>query len=153
MGTRSTVKFKANDKVVLSVYQQYDGYMEGVGVQVARTLKRWKVEGVKTSHYNDYLKKEVERHDFANGIYDLALLYVVDNKKGAMNMYVCGENQTEEFNYEISYIDDLGVTVDVYQEIWLDEVVDEPITQKKIIYTGMMVDFIAHIEELIGEEL
>ena len=49
MGTRSTIKFyrnKHNEKpnvCVASIYQQYDGYISGVGHELANFLKDKKV--------------------------------------------------------------------------------------------------------------
>lgn len=40
MGTRSTVKFyDESDEPILCVYQQYDGYISGVGHDLAKFLK------------------------------------------------------------------------------------------------------------------
>ena len=39
MGTRSTVKFYDKGVPILSVYQQYDGSIEGVGYDLANFLK------------------------------------------------------------------------------------------------------------------
>jgi hypothetical protein len=44
MSTRSTVKFYngVQEQPVLSVYQQFDGYIEGVGHELANWLKQKK---------------------------------------------------------------------------------------------------------------
>ena len=151
MGTRSTVKFvDEKEKVIMSVYQQYDGYLEGVGAQVALTLKKWTVEGVTETHYNEYLKKEVTNTNKANGINDLALLYVMDNKKTAYNMYVGSPEDKEEFNYEVEYDRELGYCVNVYEE-GFTVVNDDYETYDKLIFTGTAEEFIALIESKVGE--
>jgi len=38
MGTHSTVKFYVDDKVICQVYHQFDGYPEGVGLDLTRFL-------------------------------------------------------------------------------------------------------------------
>lgn len=141
MGTKSTVKFvDEKENVVLSVYNHYDGYMEGVGADLAKTLKNWVVVGVTESKHNAILGKDITKTEVANGILDLALLYVMDNKGGAMNMYVTNPNDKQEFNYVVSYVRDLGYTVDVYN---YDE----------LIYSDTLEEFIKHVESLTGDKL
>lgn len=92
MGTRSTVKFYSNNQCILSVYQQYDGYVEGVGGQIAELLKTYDiVNGIPMG-----LEKKV-----ANGIEELALFYVMDNKDGNGNIYATSADDSQEYNYEI----------------------------------------------------
>lgn len=43
MGTRSTVKFYQNRDNILSLYQQYDGYIAGVGRQVLNLLEKYSI--------------------------------------------------------------------------------------------------------------
>ena len=45
MGTRSTTKFfnEHSDKPVCAIYQQYDGYLSGVGKELAEFLSDKKV--------------------------------------------------------------------------------------------------------------
>ena len=89
MGTRSTVKFYEDNVNILSVYQQYDGAIEGVGKQVADLLRKYTVvNGV--GHTNQ-----------ANGISELALFYIVDNKKKNGNIYATNQGDEQEFNYEV----------------------------------------------------
>lgn len=148
MGTSSTVKFKKqNGDVVLSVYQNYDGYIEGVGAQVAGTLKRWAVEGVKESHYNRLLCKDVENVAFHNGVEDLALLYVMDNKGTSYNMYVTNEDDSQEFDYVVAFTTE-GIEVSVYGEYFVSE---EDGYKPKLRYKGTMEEFIKYVEDLTGK--
>ena len=92
MGTRSTVKFYQDKKCVLSVYQQYDGYLEGVGQQVADLLQKYTlVNGLPLG----------DNRAIANGLGELALFYVMDNKEGNGNIYATTEDDSQLFNYEI----------------------------------------------------
>ena len=63
MGTRSTITFiervNAGDSIVAQVYQQYDGYLEGVG----KTLAEWLMPKIMIG---DLAAQFV--HDFKNGI-------------------------------------------------------------------------------------
>ena len=74
MGTRSTITFiervNAGDSIVAQVYQQYDGYLEGVG----RSLAEWLMPKIMVNGIPDY------EHDYANGIGDLAAQFVHDFK-------------------------------------------------------------------------
>jgi hypothetical protein len=92
MGTRSTVKFYQDGKNILSVYHQYDGYIEGVGKQIANLLEQYRV-------VNGIPLETDEK--IANGISELALFYVIDNKDGNGNIYATSEDDSQEFNYEI----------------------------------------------------
>lgn len=92
MGTRSTVKFYSDGDNILSVYQQYDGYPSGVGKQVADLLKKYEiVNGLPIE----------DDSSIANGIMELALYYIIDNKKSSGNIYATTVNNYEEYNYEI----------------------------------------------------
>ena len=90
MGTRSTITFiertKAGDSIVAQVYQQYDGYLEGVG----RSLCEWLMPKI-----------------IVNGIpdYDLAAQYVHDFKDGIGNLYLYspdwGAEEWCDYNYKV----------------------------------------------------
>lgn len=109
MGTRSTVKFYEDEKNILSVYQQYDGYVEGVGKQVADLLEQYDVVNGIPLRTNKKI---------ANGISELALFYILDNKDGSGNIYATTENDLQEYNYEIrstwGAVDNDKITVKVF---------------------------------------
>lgn len=102
MGTRSTITFiervHAGDSIVAQVYQQYDGYLEGVG----KSLAEWLMSKIMVNGIPDY------EHDYANGIGDLAAQYVHDFKDGIGNLYLYSPDwDNEEFcdyNYKIIQI-------------------------------------------------
>lgn len=99
MGTRSTISFiekeNGNESTVACVYQQYDGYLEGVG----KWLAEWLMPKIMVNGIPDY------EHDYANGITDLAAQYVCDFKDGCGDLYLYASNWTVEeacdYNYKV----------------------------------------------------
>lgn len=99
MGTRSTITFiervNAGDSIVAQVYQQYDGYLEGVG----KSLAEWLIPKIMVNGIPDY------EHDYANGIGDLAAQYVHDFKNGIGNLYLYSPDWDAEewcdYNYKV----------------------------------------------------
>jgi len=100
MGTRSTVKFfneYNTERPILSVYQQYDGYIEGVGHSLAEWLKDKKViNGISGQKAKD---------GFANGMGCLAAQYVAQNKTEIGGFYLTDIEDEQEYNYEVRLID------------------------------------------------
>ena len=99
MGTRSTVKFYSefNQEPLLGVYQQFDGYISGVGYDLAKFLKDKKViNGFGGETMND---------GYANGMGCLAAQYVAANKKTIGGFYVTDYEDLQEYNYEVRLID------------------------------------------------
>jgi hypothetical protein len=110
MGTRSTVKFyrnKHNEKpnvCVASIYQQYDGYLEGVGKELIEWLKTFTiVNGIG-------LDEEIK---IANGIDCLAAQYIKDHKADVGGLYMTDKEDVQEYNYEI-YDDENNGKQDLY---------------------------------------
>lgn len=101
MGTRSTVKFfdKDSKKPLLSVYQQYDGYITGVGHELANWLKHKKM-------VNGFGLSDSMENGVANGMGCLAAQYVAQNKTEIGGFYCTESNDSQEFNYEVRYIDE-----------------------------------------------
>ena len=99
MGTRSTITFiervNAGDSIVAQVYQQYDGYLEGVG----KTLAEWLMPKIMVNGIPDY------EHDYANGIGDLAAQFVHDFKNRIGYLYLYSPNWDAEewcdYNYKV----------------------------------------------------
>lgn len=92
MATRATIKFFDERGVVLSLYSQYDGYEEGVGYQLMQLFEKYEIVNGLTYGSN----KPV-----ANGIGDLALMYVVEVKDEAGSVYATNEGDSQEYDYEI----------------------------------------------------
>jgi hypothetical protein len=100
MGTRSTIKFYSewDDKaVLLSVYQQYDGYIRGVGHDLARWLSHKKI-------LNGYRMQTIEE-GYANGMGCLAAQYVATMKFSIGNFYLTIPTDRQEYNYQVRYAD------------------------------------------------
>ena len=102
MGTRSTVKFyeleNGKKSLLAAIYQQYDGYIEGVGYELAEFLMQKKlVNGIPSR--TDLLL------NFANGPGCLAAQYIAQHKAQIIgNLYMTTEDDMQEYNYEV-YID------------------------------------------------
>jgi len=100
MGTRSTVKFFSewNDQPLLSVYQQYDGYIDGVGHELATFLLDKKViNGIGMGQSMD--------GGYANGMGCLAAQYVAGNKHEIGGFYMTTADDEQEYNYEVRFVD------------------------------------------------
>jgi hypothetical protein len=96
MGTRSTTKFYS-EVVLLSVYQQWDGYINGVGHDLARWLSDKKV-------INGY-GMQTREEGYANGMGCLAAQYVADMKGGIGGFYLTTPTDRQEYNYQVRYAD------------------------------------------------
>lgn len=101
MGTRSIITFiervNAGDSIVAQVYQQYDGYLEGVG----KSLAEWLMPKIMVNGIPDY------EHDYANGIGDLAAQFVHDFKDRIGYLYLYspdwGAEEWCDYNYKVIY--------------------------------------------------
>lgn len=97
MGTRSTTRFIGKYENTYTeyanIYQQYDGYIEGVGHEIANWLK----DMIIVNGYS--LNGEDGKH--ANGIGCLAAQFVAKFKKGIGNLYITTIDDYEEYNYKI----------------------------------------------------
>lgn len=107
MGTRSTITFyeKWNDteKPILCVRQQYDGYIDCVGKDLARWLTRRKlINGI---------QNETDTEGYANGIGCLLAQFVRDHKTEIGYFYITSVDINKEFidyNYKVVIKDDVG---------------------------------------------
>lgn len=101
MGTRSTITFiervNAGDSIAAQIYQQYDGYLEGVG----KSLAEWLIPKIMVNGIPDY------EHDYANGIGDLAAQFVHDfkNRIGYLYLYSPTWETAEwcDYNYKVTH--------------------------------------------------
>ena len=96
MGTRSTIKFYEGNKPLLSIYTQYDGYISGVGHDLANFLKDIKV-------VNGYGSKDTI-FNAANGMGCLAAQYLAKFKDKIGNVYITTPDDEQEYNYEVRLI-------------------------------------------------
>lgn len=98
MGIRSTVKFYSNHgsgESVMSVYRQYDGYINGVGHELAEWLKDKKVI--------DGISEQTMEEGYANGMGCLAAQYVAAHKEGIGGFYLTTPDDSQKYNYEVRW--------------------------------------------------
>ena len=94
MGTRSTTKIYNDDMLILSLYKQYDGYVEGWGKELKDFIKSGTfVNGISSN----------ETRKIFNGIGDFALQLVCEFKTNVGGLYATNEDDEQEYNYTIRY--------------------------------------------------
>lgn len=99
MGTRSLTRIYDGDKkspVLVAIYQQFDGYFEGVGEDLQQFLKGMViVNGIGS----DTTKK------IANGMGCLAAQVIKHLKDRVGGTYITSKDNEQEYNYDI-YLND-----------------------------------------------
>lgn len=92
MGTRSTIAIYENTKHLVTIYQQYDGYPSGVGLQLAKFVNSGKlVNGLGG-----------DKGLVFNGMGCLAAALIKEFKDGPGGTYIVPEGQEEEeYNYTV----------------------------------------------------
>lgn len=103
MGTRSKTSFieKRGEKLthLVSVYQQYDGYIEGVGHEIAEYILSKKIcNGIKLGR---------DTSNLANGFTCLIAQFIRDFKKDVGGLYITTEDNIQEYNYDVVFDSDL----------------------------------------------
>lgn len=108
MGTRSTITFceKVDNEIIpyVNIYQQYDGYLDGVGTE----LCEWLMDKVMVNGISSR-----ENRNIANGIGCLAAQYISDNKyeAGGLYIYPIGDaHKNCDYNYQV-IIDEEAVNI------------------------------------------
>ena len=96
MGTRSTITFIENDEKLCKIYQQYDGYLSGVGKDLVEFILEGKlVNGIPVG----------EPGNFYNGFGCLVAQFISENKTSAGGLYIIPLNdEDEEYNYTVKII-------------------------------------------------
>jgi hypothetical protein len=99
MSTRSTVKFYngVQEQPILSVYQQFDGYISGVGHELANWLKKKKVI--------NGISGQTMEGGFANGMGCLAAQFVAEHKTSIGSLYITTPDNEQDYNYNVRLID------------------------------------------------
>ena len=107
MGTRSTITFigKVGDKEIpyVRIYQQYDGYLSGVGLDLIRWLQKKNI----VNGISDYTS------DIANGLGCLAAQYIRDYKYGVGDLYIDpidSDLKFIDYNYDVVF--DISASID-----------------------------------------
>lgn len=103
MGTRSKTSFikKRDGKLehLVSVYQQYDGYIEGVGYKIANFILSKEIcNGIRLGRDTSKL---------ANGFDCLIAQFIRDFKTEVGNLYITTEDNIQEYNYNVIFDEDL----------------------------------------------
>ena len=103
MGTRSTITFceKINDEIqpLVSIYQQYDGYLEGVGKDLCTWLSKMTI-------LNGYTLYDKYSDDVANGIGCLVAQYIRNIKPHIGDTYIIPMDSSQDgidYNYKIIF--------------------------------------------------
>ena len=92
MGTRSTIAIYENTKHLVTIYQQYDGYPSGVGLQLAKFVSSGKLVNGLGGHKGLVF----------NGMGCLAAALIKEFKDGPGGTYIVPEGQEEEeYNYTV----------------------------------------------------
>jgi len=110
MGTRSTVKFygEYNNEPIMSVYQQFDGYIDGVGHELANFLKEKTI-------INGIGNQTIEE-GFANGMGCLAAQFVLQFKTKIGGFYMTNKDDSQDYDYEVRLKDgDFVIKVDDFE--------------------------------------
>ena len=97
MATRSTIKFYENysEAPIATVYQQFDGYISGVGYGLANFLaSKTIINGI---------SGERMEQGFANGMGCLAAQFIAQNKTKIGGLYLVKPDSSEDYDYEVRY--------------------------------------------------
>ena len=136
MGTRSIVKFYSQydeESPVCAVYHQYDGYISGVGWDLAQFLIDKKV-------INGIGRDQTMEGGYANGIGCLAAQYIKEEKKQIGGCYMVRADSEEEFNYQVRFTGEKEITISV----------NYGYGDKRLIFSGtpqQLLDFDEDLEE------
>ena len=103
MGTRSTIAFidkrvtkdgKVYTDELVRIYQQYDGYPSGVGLELAKWLdKKFIVNG--------FSMGQTMGKGFCNGLGCMSAQFIHDFKTEIGGLYITSNNDIEDYNYKV----------------------------------------------------
>ena len=119
MSTRSTIKFikKHDNKLtqLVNIYQQWDGYISGVGYDLANYLKSKKIiNGISSGQDTD---------EYANGFGCLVAQFIRDNKENVGGLYIDEPDDEQEYNYEVIFDADKYYKMDFAETLTADEII------------------------------
>lgn len=108
MGTRSLTHIKdENNKTLVTIYRQYDGYPEGMGLDLANFL-------VDITVVNGFGGKKTE--NLANGMGCLTAQLIGELKDGVGNVYIYPVNSKdcwEEYTYNVRHHKEKGLQLNI----------------------------------------
>lgn len=142
MGTRSKTSFieKRGDKLthLVSIYQQFDGYIEGVGYEIANyILNKEIVNGIKLG--------DMATDKKANGFTCLIAQFIRDFKTEIGNLYITTENDIQEYNYDIIFNNDLYFSKGFFDDtVNTDEYFEVIVTDwnEQVIFKGTLKELL-----------
>lgn len=146
MGTRSTITFceKVNDKIIpyVNIYQQYDGYLEGVG----KELCEWLEDKIIVNGFSSD-----DKRDIANGVGCLVARFISDKKNGVGDFYVypIGEGKGYcDYNYTV-------IINKTYSERKLKDITTIEVDSwgKKPFFKGTIQELLDYIENQKEEDV
>jgi hypothetical protein len=142
MGTRSVTRFiekiedsktkKVAENVICAIYQQFDGYPSGVGLEIAEFLKEFEL--VNGMSGDRTLGK------IANGIGCLSAQFIAKFKTEAGNLYMTSPDDRQAYNYDII----VGWGAKPTKPIIRVDMYDE--NGKKVTFEGTPEEFIELVE-------
>jgi hypothetical protein len=99
MGTSAAIRFKyeGDNPILVNVYHHYDGYIEGVGHDLAEFLLSKKIVNGITC-FDDM-------NAIANGFSCLIAQYISNVKKAPGEVYIYPQNFKGDYNYDVVYND------------------------------------------------
>lgn len=151
MGTRSTITFceKHDNKLIpyVNIYQQYDGYLEGVGKDLCMWLKnKIIVNGFSPD----------DKRNIANGIGCLSAQYIKDNKDDVGNLYIYPIGECcKGCDYNYSVIIDESWTISLYETERKAEditIIEVSNWGKKPFFKGTIQELLDYIDKQKEEE-
>ena len=134
MGTSAAIRFKCKEdnSILVNVYHHYDGYIEGVGHDLAEFLLSKKIVNGITA-FDDM-------NAIANGFGCLIAQYISNVKEGPGDVYICPQDFKGDYNYDVVYND------------WKDEIYIKVTHYDKVLFEGSPKELLEYKEEVDDDE-
>lgn len=140
MGTRSKTSFieKRGEEHIhlVSVYRQYDGYVEGMGHDLANYILDKEIcNGIRLGRDTSKL---------ANGFGCLIAQLIRDFKEDVGGLYIITENDIQEYNYDIIFDSDLYYGNNFKEELETNKYFKVRVTDwnEKIMFEGTLKELL-----------
>lgn len=150
MGTRSTITFYSRmdgtNFFLVNIYQQYDGYLEGVGKELCEWLKpKIITNGFSKANWN-----------IANGAGCLAAKYISEFKPATGGLYIYPEDVAHEdcdYNYSVIIDEDWVTSFSTFEKKAKDIITIEVNNWgEKPFFKGTIQELLDYIEKQKEEE-